>query len=42
MIGNGRFHAGPFQVAPDASIDGGWLSVYALASGQKSEFLSDW
>jgi diacylglycerol kinase (ATP) len=39
VIGNGRFHAGPFQVAPDASIDGGWLSIYALASTRKIDFL---
>ena len=39
VIGNGRFHAGPFPVAPDASITGGWLSIYALASGSKAAFL---
>ncbi|MDR3688272.1 MAG: YegS/Rv2252/BmrU family lipid kinase [Fimbriimonas sp.] len=39
VIGNGRFHAGPFPVAPDASITGGWLSIYALASSRKSALL---
>lgn len=38
VIGNGRFHAGPFPIAPEASITGGFLSVYALASRQKSAF----
>ncbi len=38
VIGNGRFHAGPFQIAPDASITSGWLSIYALASPRKSAF----
>lgn len=39
VIGNGRFHAGPFPVAPDATITGGWLSIYALASRRKIAFL---
>lgn len=38
VIGNGRFHAGPFPVAPDAHLDSGFLSVYALASSRKSAF----
>jgi diacylglycerol kinase (ATP) len=39
VIGNGRFHAGPFPITPDASITGGRLSVYALADRRKSAFL---
>ena len=39
VVGNGRFHAGPFPVAPDASITGGFLSVYALASRRRRDFL---
>lgn len=39
VIGNGRFHAGPFPITPDASITAGWLSIYALATTQKSHFL---
>lgn len=39
VIGNGRFHAGPFPVTPDASITAGWLSIYALASTRKMDFL---
>lgn len=30
VIGNGRFHAGPFPIAPDASITSGSLNVYAV------------
>ena len=32
VIGNGRFHAGPFPLAPDAKITDGKLVVYALAT----------
>jgi len=39
VIGNGRFHAGPFPITPDASITAGRLSVYALASRSKLDFL---
>ena len=38
VIGNGRLHAGPFPVSPDAHLDSGFLSVYALASRRKSDF----
>ncbi len=31
VIGNGRFHAGPFPLAPNATITDGKLVVYALA-----------
>ena len=30
VIGNGRFHAGPFPLSPDATITDGKLVVYAL------------
>jgi len=39
VVGNGRFHAGPFPVLPEASLTGGWLAVYALASRRKSDLL---
>jgi diacylglycerol kinase (ATP) len=39
VIGNGRFHAGPFPVAPDATITGPFLAIYALATRNKSAFL---
>jgi YegS/Rv2252/BmrU family lipid kinase len=39
VIGNGRFHAGPFPIAPDASITAGQLSLYGLKSKSKLEFL---
>ena len=30
VVGNGRFHAGPFPIAPDASIVSGALNIYAV------------
>jgi diacylglycerol kinase (ATP) len=38
VIGNGRFHAGPFPVAPGASITEGKLSLYALQGRNRSQF----
>lgn len=35
VIGNGRFHAGPFPLAPDASITDGKLTIYALECESK-------
>ena len=35
VIGNGRFHAGPFPVAPDASIISGALNIYAVEGRSK-------
>lgn len=32
VVGNGRFHAGPFPLAPDASITDGKLIAYVLAT----------
>lgn len=39
VIGNGRFHAGPFLLAPDADIASGKLIAYGLASTNKADFL---
>jgi len=39
VIGNGRFHAGPFPLAPDAAITTGNLVVYALATRSRWELL---
>lgn len=39
VLGNGRFHAGPFPLSPDASITEGKLTLYALRTTQKSAFL---
>ena len=39
VIGNGRYHAGPFPLAPDASITEGKLSMYALATTNRASFL---
>jgi YegS/Rv2252/BmrU family lipid kinase len=39
VLGNGRYHAGPFPLSPNASITEGKLSVYALATGNKSAIL---
>ena len=35
VIGNGRFHAGPFPIAPDASITSGKLNIYAVEGRNK-------
>ncbi len=39
VIGNGKYHAGPFPLAPDAKITDGSLVVYALASRSRWELL---
>ena len=39
VIGNGRFHAGPFPLAPDASITDGKLVVYVLAGTSRWDLL---
>lgn len=39
VLGNGRFHAGPFPLSPDASITEGRLTLYALTTTNKAEFL---
>ncbi|HEY0865967.1 MAG TPA: YegS/Rv2252/BmrU family lipid kinase [Fimbriimonas sp.] len=38
VIGNGRFHAGPFPLSPHASITDRRLSVYAVKSRSKATF----
>lgn len=37
-IGSGRYHAGPFPIAEDASITDGLLRVYVLDSLSKADF----
>ena len=39
VVGNGRFHAGPFLLAPDADIANGSLVAYGLKSENKADFL---
>lgn len=39
VVGNGRYHAGPFLLAEDASITEGKLSAYALATTNRASFL---
>ena len=39
VIGNGRFHGGPFPLSPDACITNGKLTVYALEGTSRWEFL---
>ena len=39
VIGNGRYHAGPFPLSPEASITEGKLSGYALATTNRASFL---
>lgn len=39
VLGNGRYHAGPFPLSPNASITEGKLTMYALATANKLAFL---
>ncbi len=39
VIGNGRYHAGPFPIAPNAGITTRKLSLYALESASKVSLL---
>ncbi len=39
VIGNGRYHAGPFAISPNASITEGRLSIYALKTSSRAAFL---
>jgi len=39
VIGNGRLHAGPFPVLPDARLRAGKFSIYALKGNRRSEFI---
>lgn len=39
VIGNGRFHAGPFPLSPDATITDGKLVVYILAGTSRWSLL---
>lgn len=39
VIGNGRYHAGPFPLHPDASITEGRLHLYALRGRRKANFI---
>jgi diacylglycerol kinase (ATP) len=39
VIGNGRYHAGPFAISPDASITDGKLSIYAMKTASRAAFL---
>ena len=39
VLGNGRFHAGPFPLSPEASITEGQLTLYALATANRAAFL---
>ena len=39
VIGNGRFHAGPFPVLPEAGIQTGKFSIYALKGNRRSELI---
>lgn len=39
VVGNGRFHAGPFPITPEAQIDSGYLSGYSVNSSRKSVLL---
>jgi hypothetical protein len=39
VVGNGRYHAGPFRLSPDAGIRDGRLTMYALQTASKSAFI---
>ncbi|MCC7230895.1 MAG: lipid kinase [Fimbriimonadaceae bacterium] len=39
VIGNGRFHAGPFPITPDAEIDSGYLAGYSVNSSSRAVLL---
>jgi diacylglycerol kinase (ATP) len=39
VIGSGRYHAGPFPVAPGASIVDGRLTIYALQGTSRADLL---
>jgi len=39
VIGNGRLHAGPFPVLPNARLRGGRFSIYALTGKERSEII---
>jgi YegS/Rv2252/BmrU family lipid kinase len=39
VVGNGRFHAGPFPLSPEASITEGRLSVYAPMGKSRAQFV---
>jgi diacylglycerol kinase (ATP) len=39
VVGNGRFHAGPFPLAPDATITDGKLVAYVLATTNRWDLL---
>lgn len=39
VIGNGRFHAGPFPITPDAEIESGNLAGYVLTDMKRSTLL---
>jgi len=39
VVGNGRYHAGPFPIAPDASIESGYLSGYSVNTSKKAVLL---
>lgn len=39
VLGNGRYHAGPFLLSPNASITEGKLTLYALKTTHRSAFV---
>jgi diacylglycerol kinase (ATP) len=39
VVGNGRFHAGPFPITPDASIESGFLSGYSVNTSARGVLL---
>ena len=39
VVGNGRYHAGPFPIAPNATITDGSLTAYAVATTNRWDLL---
>jgi len=39
VIGNGRFHAGPFPITPESEIDSGYLTGYSVNTSRKAVLL---
>lgn len=39
VVGNGRYHAGPFPISPTAAITDGLLHLYAVEAKSKAELL---
>lgn len=39
VVGNGRYHAGPFQIADDAHLQTGELAIYGVATSERKHLI---